>query len=717
MPVMAQADYRSGGTSAPHPDIPKTGNDVALLARDAFDRNVWCVLGLPVDIATIDSAVGDIAMAAQGRRRLSFVTPNVNWLVRSWREAGVRREILDADLSLIDGAPLLFFARLLGAPAPSRAAGSDLFDALRRRPAYGGRKLKVYFFGGRDGAAEAAARAIEDENGPLEAVGWRNPGFGDVEAMSADEHIDHINAADPDFVVVSLGAAKGQAWIDANKARLNAPVTAHLGAVVDFTAGGIARAPEWMRRAGLEWLWRIKEEPSLWRRYYKDGVALAGLVLRHLVTQLGAAQTIDASAAGEASFLPASGLPASGGGLSTVRLVGALGRGNMMAAAFERQDNITFAQAELAKALDVSERDPDIANRFARFLIRNGNSSRAEEVLVNSLAAHEGDLDNLRLLAGVRLNNQDWRGAEEVARIIETVEQDEANDDQLVDTIRAEALAGLGEYDRVIETLEARRDAGPLASRPLATLVNAYMRSDRAADAEALLQRVAASGDNSYEARILLARVYGAQGENDQAEAVLIEATEADPARAPAYELLYRYYIRVGQNDRAAALIDDGLAKAPDNVALRVFKADTLIASGDLEGALTIYEGLLETRPNDLIIANNFVSLSSDLRLDEASIAKALEVSRVVERADNPLFRDTVGWAHYRAGDYAKAVEYLTEAAEGAPENAEILYHLGAAQAAAGDIENARANLQKALEAGGDGFARSQEAQTILQGL
>ena len=389
----------------------------------------------------------------------------------------------------------------------------------------------------------------------------------------------------------------------------------------------------------------------------------------------------------------------------------------MMASAFERQDNITFAQAELAKALDVSERDPDIANEFARFLVRNGNTSRAEEVLVDSLAVHDDDLDNLRLLAGLRLNNQDWRGAEEVARTIEAVEQNAANNDQLADTIRSAALAGLGEYDRVIETLEARRDAGPLASRPLATLVNAYMQSDRVAEAEALLQRVVASGDNNYEARILLARVHGAQGENSQAEAVLIEATEADPARAPAYELLYRYYIRSGQNDRAVALIDEGLAKAPDNVALKVFKADTMIAAGELEGALSIYEDLLETRPNDLIIANNFVSLSSDLRLDEASVAKALEISRVVERADNPLFRDTVGWAHYRAGDYASAVEYLTEAAEGAPDNAEILYHLGAAQAAAGDIEGARANLQKALETGGDDFARSQEAQTILQGL
>ena len=390
----------------------------------------------------------------------------------------------------------------------------------------------------------------------------------------------------------------------------------------------------------------------------------------------------------------------------------------MMASAFELQNNVNFAQAELAKAFDVSDRDPDIANEFAQFLIRHGNVRRAEEVLVRSLADHEGDLDNLRLLAGVRLNRQDWRGAEEIAEIIEAAEEDAAAEDQgLADTVRSAALVGLGEYDRVIETLEARSRTGPLASQPLATLVRAYMQSDREAEAENLLRRVISSGDNAYGARVLLAQVYGAQRRNDEAEAVLIEATEAEPGRAPAYELLYRYYVRSGQNERAAALIDEGLQKAPDNVALKVFKADTLIAAGELEAALALYEDLLEARPDDLIIANNFVSLSSDLRLDEASVAKALKVSKVVERADNPLFKDTVGWAHYRAGDYETAIRHLGEAAEAAPENAEILYHLGAAQAAAGDTEAARASLQKAIELGGEGFARGQETRTILQGL
>lgn len=389
----------------------------------------------------------------------------------------------------------------------------------------------------------------------------------------------------------------------------------------------------------------------------------------------------------------------------------------MMASAFERQNNMTFAQAELAKAFDVSERDPAVANHFARFLIRTGNIPRAEEVLVDSLAAHEGDLENLRLLAGVRLNRQDWRGAEELAQLIAAIEEETLDEGGLADTIRGAAFSGLGEFDRVIETLGARSEAGPIASQPLATLVNAYMQQDRTDEAEELLNRIIASGENPYEARILLARVYASTGRGEEVETVLIEAAEREPTRAAAYELLYRYYSNAGQPDRAAALIDEGLEKAPDNISLKILKADASIASGDMEEALTIYEGLLEERPNDVIIANNFVSLSSDLRLDADSIARALEVSRVVQDVSNPLFKDTVGWAHYRAGQYDEAVQYLTEAAEGAPDNAEILYHLGAAQAATGDVENARATLQKALEAGGDSFVRLEEAQTILQGL
>jgi N-acetylglucosaminyldiphosphoundecaprenol N-acetyl-beta-D-mannosaminyltransferase len=105
------------------------------------------------------------------------------------------------------------------------------------------------------------------------------PGFGTVEEMSTAATIEEINRCAPDFLVVALGAKKGQAWLQRNQNRLKAPVISHLGAVVNMAAGTIARAPLWMQKCGLEWAWRIMEEPPLWRRYLNDGLILAKLLM------------------------------------------------------------------------------------------------------------------------------------------------------------------------------------------------------------------------------------------------------------------------------------------------------------------------------------------------------------------------------------------------------------------------------------------------------
>ncbi|MFQ5563064.1 MAG: WecB/TagA/CpsF family glycosyltransferase [Parvularculaceae bacterium] len=287
--------------------------------RDDFDRDVWSVLGLPVDAAGLSGAVLEIDLAVRDGRRFSFITPNVNWLVQSLRDPEARRRALDSDFSLADGAPLVLLARALGAPLRARAAGADLFDVLRKRSGFEGRRLRVFFFGGRDGAAEAAAKAVDAERGGVMSAGWLNPGHGDVDSMSVQTFINRINAAGPDFVVVSLGAEKGQAWIDRNRDRLAAPVVAHLGAVVDFVAGGVRRAPVWMQKTGLEWVWRIKEEPALWRRYVADGCAfILLLVTRFPRCYFGARPRANGEARAETQFSPEA---------TTIRLGGVLSAG------------------------------------------------------------------------------------------------------------------------------------------------------------------------------------------------------------------------------------------------------------------------------------------------------------------------------------------------------------------------------------------------------
>jgi N-acetylglucosaminyldiphosphoundecaprenol N-acetyl-beta-D-mannosaminyltransferase len=115
--------------------------------------------------------------------------------------------------------------------------------------------------------------------GGLHCVGSLCPGFGSVEEMSRHDIIDHVNSSNADFLAVSLGARKGQLWLLRNHHHLQIPIRAHLGASINFQAGALRRAPAIMRESGLEWLWRIKEEPYLWRRYWNDGRVLVRLLL------------------------------------------------------------------------------------------------------------------------------------------------------------------------------------------------------------------------------------------------------------------------------------------------------------------------------------------------------------------------------------------------------------------------------------------------------
>ena len=260
-----------------HPASIAGASSIGTLPKDDFDRDVWCVLGLPIDVVNIETAAAKVVAASRDGKRLSFVTPNVNILVASHSDPSLRTKIIDSDLSLVDGAPLVKIAAASGVPIKARCAGSDVFDALKNRPGFAGRQIKVFFFGGRDGAAKAASAKLNKEKNGLVSVGYHNPGFGDIESMSSESVIEKINEAAPDFIVVALGFAKGQAWIDFNKDRLSAPVISHLGAVVDFAAGSIKRSPKWLSKIGGEWLWRIFQEPSLWQRYFKDGIALSKL--------------------------------------------------------------------------------------------------------------------------------------------------------------------------------------------------------------------------------------------------------------------------------------------------------------------------------------------------------------------------------------------------------------------------------------------------------
>ena len=244
-------------------------------------RYQYCLLGLPFDSISISEAASIITESIEKQRPCFLSTPNLNFTVMAQDDPEFYNSVIESDLVVADGMPLIWVAKILNLPIKERVAGSDLFAYLSNQSKE--KKIRIFFFGGENGIAEKAHHQLNKTSPGMESCGFYDPGFVSIEDMSRQSVIDHINNCGPDFIVVALGAKKGQRWIMHNRDRLNAPVISHLGAVINFVAGSVQRAPEKWQRFGLEWLWRIKQEPKLYKRYLGDGLRFIHMMLTQTI--------------------------------------------------------------------------------------------------------------------------------------------------------------------------------------------------------------------------------------------------------------------------------------------------------------------------------------------------------------------------------------------------------------------------------------------------
>ncbi len=265
--------------------MPKTMmKNVAVFStqENEFSRNVWSILGLPFDLVSLQDACSVTNRAIANKQRCFLTTPNLNFLITAQSDEAFFQSVMDSDLSVADGMPIIWVAKFLGIPLPERVAGSDLFAGLSQQK-QSDKKISVFFFGGQAGVAEQAYLQLNKHSTGMSCCGFYDPGFVSVEAMSSEQIIDMINQANPDFLVVALGAGKGQAWIQKNRHQLKVPVISHLGAVINFFAGTVKRSPQVFQYMGLEWLWRIYQEPVLWKRYFRDGLVFLRMLLFYVI--------------------------------------------------------------------------------------------------------------------------------------------------------------------------------------------------------------------------------------------------------------------------------------------------------------------------------------------------------------------------------------------------------------------------------------------------
>ena len=214
------------------------------------------VLGVGFDNITMTEAVayGKQLLDANKKTGAYVVTPNpeIVWLCRD--DVQLKETIDKAALVLPDGIGVIYGSRILGRSLKERVAGADFADLIFAEMAKKGQRL--YLLGAKPGVAETAAETISKKHPGIVICGTADGYFKTDEPI-----IEKINAAEPDFLLVCLGAPKQEKWMRANRDKLNVSLMAGLGGVLDVYAGNVQRAPEKWQKMNLEWLYRLLKEP------------------------------------------------------------------------------------------------------------------------------------------------------------------------------------------------------------------------------------------------------------------------------------------------------------------------------------------------------------------------------------------------------------------------------------------------------------------------
>jgi N-acetylglucosaminyldiphosphoundecaprenol N-acetyl-beta-D-mannosaminyltransferase len=235
------------------------------------------VTGVGFDAVTMEQTISWIKATVEEKMDARFIcTGNLDHLVLLDRDREFRSVYGDADLVLADGAPVVWLSRLSARrncpPLPERVAGSDLFWEVARLSHE--HDISLFFLGGVPGSVENAANVVRARYANAKIAGVYCPPFETFSSEEEQEKIlNLVREAKPDVLLVGLGAPKQEKWIWANRELLQVPVSIGVGGSFEMACGHVQRAPVWMRRNGLEWLFRFVQEPGrLYKRYFVNDV-------------------------------------------------------------------------------------------------------------------------------------------------------------------------------------------------------------------------------------------------------------------------------------------------------------------------------------------------------------------------------------------------------------------------------------------------------------
>ena len=225
------------------------------------------LLASPVSSLNMTTAIQTvrnwIERGDQGRM-VCFTT--VHMIMEGFKNEGFRSLLASMDMNCPDGTPLVWAARLEGDKSISRVCGPEFMPTFCEATL--DMKLRHYFYGGAPGVAQQVAMKLKERMPELQVAGVYTPPFGPVDEQLDRQITANINSSEADVVWVCLGCPKQELWMKAHKDKLNAKVLLSVGFAFDVVSGAKKRAPKILQSAGLEWVYRISQEPGrLWKRY------------------------------------------------------------------------------------------------------------------------------------------------------------------------------------------------------------------------------------------------------------------------------------------------------------------------------------------------------------------------------------------------------------------------------------------------------------------
>ena len=215
------------------------------------------VLGVRVDCIDMETALRRIEELVEAGGRHLVATVNPEFVMRAGNDPEFARVLESADLCLPDGSGVVWAARRQGCPMPGPVTGVDLVPPLAALCARRGWRL--FLLGAGPGVAAELAARLRSEHPTLQVA----HDDGSAEPSADARTMEAVAAARPEVLLVAFGAPKQELWIDRARSRLEVPVAIGVGGAFDYLTGRVPRAPAWMRRAGMEWAFRLVRQP--WR--------------------------------------------------------------------------------------------------------------------------------------------------------------------------------------------------------------------------------------------------------------------------------------------------------------------------------------------------------------------------------------------------------------------------------------------------------------------